>query len=353
MIFADILDGYKKQIWPIIDKYIDSSLLFDNAGKVAEKYKYLVDFHRRMIRMYPERKGKYVRPSLVAITARAMGVPLEKTLQTAAAMQISEEWILIHDDMEDDSCERRGGKALHRIYGKELAVNAGDALHVVTWKLLADNREIIGKDKTFEVIEEFTQMLNRTVLGQTVEIKWFQENKSDLIDEDILLIMESKTGYYTIAGPMRLGAVLAGATRGQLAKIYEFGKLLGYCFQIKDDLLDLTSDFSGQKKQTGNDIYEGKRTIMLAHLLRSVNKDDKINLLKILNKNREQKTKVEVGWVIEQMGNYGSLEYGQKLMEKFAKQAAEYFGKELSFLNHQPYRKYLSMLPDFLLKRTH
>lgn len=351
--FTDILENYKKQIWPIIDRNINASLEFDNAGKVADKYKYLVDFHRKMVRVYPERKGKYVRPSLVAITAQAMGVPLEKALQTAAAMQVSEEWILIHDDVEDDSLQRRGDKALHQMYGKELAINAGDALHVVMWKLLVDNRKVVGEDKAFKVIDEFSQMLDRTVLGQTIEIKWTQDNKTDLSDEDILLILESKTGYYTIAGPMRLGAVLAGASKSQLVKIYEFGKSLGYCFQIKDDLLDLTSDFAGLKKQMGNDIYEGKRTIMLAHLLRTAKGANKNKLLKILQENREQKTEAEVEWTIEQMEKYGSLEYGQKLMEKFAKKAVRYFGQELNFLDHQPYRTYLSMLPDFLLKRTH
>lgn len=351
--FTDILEGYKKQIWPIIDLNIDSGLKFEGVGEVADKYKYLTDFHQKMIRVYPERMGKYVRPSLVMITAQAMGVPSKKALQTAAAMQVSEEWILVHDDAEDDSLQRRGGKALHRIYGKELAINAGDSLHVTMWKLLIDNRKIIDEDKTFEVIEEFSQMLNRTVLGQTIEIKWTQENKTDLSDEDILLILESKTGYYTIAGPMRLGAILGGASKDQLDKIYIFGKYLGYCFQIRDDLLDLTSDFAGLKKQTGNDIYEGKRTIMLAHLLRTTKGTDKNKLLKILQKTREQKTVAEVKWVIEKMKDCESLDYGQKLMEKFAKQAVDYFDRELSFLDQEPYREYLSMLPNFLLKRAY
>lgn len=351
--FTEVLTSYKQKIWPIIDKYINSSLLFEKFCEIKPHYQYLSNFHQKMIRTYPERQGKYIRPSLVALTAQAMGVPLEKALPTAAAMQISEDWILIHDDIEDESLERRGGPALYRLYTKELALNAGDALHVIMWKLLADNRKIIGEEKTFQIINEFSQMLNRTVLGQTIEIKWTQENKINLTDEDILLILESKTGYYTIAGPMRLGAVLAGATQPQLIKLYGFGKLMGYCFQIKDDLLDLTSDFAGLKKQTGNDIYEGKRTIMLAHLLRTVSKVDKTKLSKILNKTREQKAPTEVAWVIQQMKKYGSLDYGQKLMEQFAEQAVAYWTKNLGFLNHEPYRTYLSWLPGFLLHRTH
>lgn len=351
--FPQVLEHYKQRIWPVIDRAIDASLEFEARCGVPKKYADLLDFHRTMVRTYPERKGKYVRPALVSLAAQALGAPLEQILNIAAAMQVSEEWILVHDDMEDDSLERRGNPALHRIYGKELAVNAGDALHVVMWKLLIDNSQAIGEDKTLAIMGEFSQMLNRTVLGQTIEIKWAKENKIGLSDEDILLILESKTGYYTIAGPMRLGAILGGVNHEQLDKIYIFGKLLGFCFQIKDDLLDLTSDFAGLKKQTGNDIYEGKRTILLAHLLREATDADKKKLIAILQKARDKKQANEVALVIDLMRKYGSFDHAQELMEKFAKQAIEYFEKELSFLDHEPYRAYLSLLPSFLLKRTH
>jgi geranylgeranyl diphosphate synthase type II len=290
---------------------------------------------------------------MVMLAGESMGAEREKLINTAAAQQVSEEWILIHDDIEDDSMERRGDKTLHRICSKELAINASDALHVLMWRMLQKNREIIGEQKTFEIMEEFSKMLNRTVLGQTIEIKWAQENKKCLTDEDVLLILESKTGYYTVAGPMREGAIIAGASKEQLRKIYEYGKLCGYCFQIKDDLLDLTSDFCGLKKQCGNDIYEGKRTIMLAHLLRTVTGKDKEKLDKILNKNRYQKNAGEVEWVIKKMKEYGSLDYAQNLMNKFAAEAQDYFKKELGFLKKNPARSYLEYLPEFLIKRDH
>jgi len=282
-----------------------------------------------------------------------MGFPEEKAVRTAAAMQISEDWILNHDDIEDDSLERRGKPALHRLYGKELAINAGDALHILMWKILWDNRQVLGEKKAEEIAEEFFQMLNRTTLGQTIEIYWTKKNKVDLTDEDILLILESKTAYYTIAGPMRLGAILAGASGKQLEAIYEFGKPLGYCFQIRDDILDLTSDFAGLKKQTGNDIYEGKRTIMLSHLFRTVKGKDKKRLLKIMAKTREEKTVEEVNWVIGLMKKHGSLEYAQKLAEKFAKQALKIFEKKLGFLKHQPARDQLKAGIEFILKREY
>ena len=351
--FVNLLKEYRSLVWPEIEKRLISTIEFDKYCQVQSKYQSLIDFHLEMLSVYPRRMGKYFRPSLVILTGESMGVPREKLLITAAAQQLSEEWILIHDDIEDDSEQRRGDSALHHLYSKELSINAGDIIHVLMWKLLQENRSVLGDDLSFAIMSEFTKMLNRTVFGQTVEIKWTQENTQNLSDEDVLLILEGKTGYYTVAGPMREGAIIAGATVDQLEKIYHFGKLTGYCFQIKDDLLDLTSDFQGLKKQTGNDVFEGKRTIMLAHLMRTITGDDKSTLDSILSKNRFSKTQSEVDWVISQMTNLGSLEYAEKLMRSFASDAQKYFHKELGFLSHKPASDFLEYLPDFLVNRDH
>ena len=171
--------------------------------------------------------------------------------------------------------------------------------------------------------------------------------------EDLFLILESKTGYYTIAGPMRLGAILAGATDNQLTSIYKFGLLLGRSFQIIDDLLDLTSDFAGQKKQQGNDIYEGKRTLMLIHLLNHASPADLIKIKQILEKPRAQKIQSEVNWIIQKMGEYGSLDYAKKVAQNFAAQATKIFDNELKLLEKEPFRSQLKSIFDFILTRTH
>jgi len=351
--FKQVLEEKKKIVWREIKGYLDNLIRFPSYCRIPSKYQSLAFFHQKITSEYPQRKGKYIRPTLVLLAASAMGFPEEKAIRTAAAMQVSEDWILNHDDIEDDSYQRRGKPALHRLYGKELAINAGDALHILMWKILWDNRKILGEKKGEEIAEEFYCMLTRTALGQTIEIRWTQENRLDLTDRDILFILESKTAYYTIAGPMRLGAILAGATSKQLEAIYEFGRPLGYCFQIRDDILDLTSDFAGLKKQTGNDIYEGKRTIMLSHLFRTVKGKDKKRLLKIMAKTREEKVVEEVNWVIGLMKKHGSLEYAQKLAKKFAKQALKIFEKKLGFLKHQPARDQLKAGIEFILKREY
>ena len=351
---ASILAEKRALAWKEIDKYLQPSVVIPSSVKVSNSSrKILEQFHLSLLCEYPCRLGKYLRPTLLLLTAQAMGYPLQKAIKTAAAMQTSEDWILIHDDVEDESKQRRGKPALHKIYGKELAINAGDGLHILMWQMLWDNIDIVGQIKATEITTEFIRILKRTVFGQTVEIKWTKENKIDLTDEDVFFIIDGKTVYYSIAGPMRLGAILAGADQKQLKLLYEFGLLLGRSFQIVDDLLDLTSDFSGQKKQQGNDIYEGKRTIMLAHLLRTLTGEEKKKLISILAKKRDQKTAEEVSWVSDKMEEYGSLDYGRQMAQDLAGQAKSFFEQELKFLEKEPARSQLKMIIDFVVERKY
>ncbi|MFH1601945.1 MAG: polyprenyl synthetase family protein [Candidatus Shapirobacteria bacterium] len=351
--FLKALAKNQTLVWPEVKSYLDHLLDFPPYCRIPRQYTLLKNFHQKLTSDYSCRKGKYLRSALVTLTAQAMGIPAKKTLKVAAAMQLCQDWVLNHDDIEDDSFFRRGQPTLHRIYGKELAINAGDALQVLMWRVLADNLKLAGPKTGLKIINEFSQMLSRTVFGQTVELKWLKENKLDLTSKDIFFILEGKTCYYTISGPMRLGAILAGAKKSQLDLLYEFGLHLGRCFQIKDDLLDLTSDFSGLKKQMGNDVYEGKRTLILAHLLQKANQKDKKKLEMILGKTRDQKTKEEVIWVIKLMNKYGSIEYAQKTAVEFAQKAKDFFDKKLGFLAKNPARARLRLGIDFIVDRKY
>lgn len=350
--FLEVLREYRELLWPVIEKKIIALSKFPKYCQIDKKYQEDQDFHLKIVSDYPQRKGKYLRPSLLLLTAQAMGAKLNTALNTAAAMQISEDWILNHDDIEDGSPDRRGLPALYKIYGNELAINAGDALHMMMWQVLIENFLILNKELALKVSNEFYVMMNRTVFGQEIEIKWAKENRYNLSDEDNFLVLESKTGYYTIAGPMRLGAILAGASDKQLEAIYRFGVLLGRSFQIVDDLLDLTSDFAGLKKIKGNDIYENKRTLMLLDLFRKSGGRDREKLLIILNKGRN-KTENDVVFVIELMKKYGCLVYGKEQAAKFAKEAKGIFKNELEFIKNEPFRSQIETGIDFIVNRDH
>jgi len=346
-----ILKNHRKKIWPEIRKYLKDPS-FPKQFRIPNQYRSLEKFHWQLISDYPNRKGKYLRPTLLILTTKAMGISEKYCLKTAAAIQTSEEWILNHDDIEDDSPLRRGRPTLHKLYGIELAINAGDSLHSIMWKILIDNFELLDKSKATIIMNEFYKIIMRTTLGQTVDLKWFKEKKLSFTDEDWYFVADSKSSYYTIAAPMRLGAIIANANEKQLNAISKFGYQLGRSFQLIDDILDITSDFKGLK-QKGDDIYAGKRTLILGHLLRNASQQDKNKIVFIINKTRKKKTNKEVEWIIEKMHQYKSIDYARNKAVFFQNRAKQVFDQELKFMAKQPYRNQLRQIMKFILERDH
>lgn len=349
--FIETLKEKKELIWKEYKSHLPGKSNATHPLDPVANYQAEDSYFWEMIMDYPIRQGKYVRGALVLLSCEAMGGKVSDAVKTAAAMQASEDWLLVHDDFEDGSAERRGKPALHKIYGDEQAVNAADALPAIMWKILYENEELLGHQKSARVMNEMQNIIMRTILGQSVEMNWTQKNKTDLNFQDIFFVVGGKTSYYTIAGPLRLGAILAGASPKQLETLFELGTVLGRCFQIRDDLLDLTSDFEGLKKQVGNDIYEGKRTIMLIHLLQQASTADKTKVIKILDKSREQKSEKEVKWIIEKMREYGSLEYSEKLAQDLANQSMKIFNEKCTFFKEGEAKEQLREAINFILTR--
>lgn len=347
----EILEDYRKIIWPLIDNALDDPL-FPEKFRIPKKYQNYTNIHSHAVREYPRRKGKYLRPALLMLTAEAMGASRKKILPTATAMQLSEDFLLVHDDIMDGSTKRRGKKTLHRIYGVNVSINAGDHLQSAIWQLLSKNYKLLGREKSEAIYEEMYKILVRTYMGQSVEAIWTENNRKTISDEDYFFIVDGKTSYYTIAGPMRLGAIIAGASQDELQAITEFGVYLGRCFQLVDDILDLTGDFGG-KKEMANDIYEGKRTLILGHLARNLNKSDFEKLSVILGKKREQKTKEEVGWVLDMMNKHGSIDYARSAARHLKDKSNRLFEARLGFLKKEPQRSSIKLLIDFILNRDH
>lgn len=351
--FEQYLEQKKEQAWAVISQCLHDYKEGDlrTLGMMGQQdYEPLLEEHWQIVRDYPERKGKYLRPTLVLLMAEAMGADSSKALSTAAAMQTSEDWILIHDDLVDGSLERRGQPALHRKVEWQIAVNAGDTLHECMHRILARNYRQLPLELATRVSDEFFQMLSRTTFGQFAEIKWTIENREDMTEQDVLFTIGGKTVYYTIAGPLRLGAILAGATDEQLQRLYDFSYPLGLCFQIRDDVLDLTSDFEGQKKQKLNDIYEGKRTLILLHLLHHATADECSRVNAILQKPRETKTEQEVEYIRTLMDRYSSIDYARETAARFAEQAMTKLAG-IDFIKDEAYRRLFAGMVEYVLKR--
>ena len=351
-LFNDYLEQQKKHVGSVIDTCLQQFKEEDWQTIIMmgqEKYASVFDEHWDIVNDYPARLVKYLRPALVMLMAEAISGSADKAVYTATAMQMSEDWILIHDDWEDGSLERRGKPALHHLVSSEIAINAGDTLHECMHRVLCENFRLLDVDLARKVQHEFFLMLGRTTFGQYAEIKWTQENKDDMSEEDVLFTVSGKTVYYTIAGPLRLGALLAGATDDQLQRIYAFSYPLGLCFQIRDDVLDLTGDFEGQKKQKLNDIYEGKRTLILLHLLSHCSPEEHQRIEATLNLPREQKKEEDVQYIRDLMDTYGSIRFAEAKAEHYAQQALDML-PTIDFIQ-ESYRPLFQEMVEYILRR--
>ena len=353
-LFERILEEYKKSVNLTVRKMLEKYLR--NIEGISElRNENVEEFHWKLCTDYINRGGKYIRPTLLILTAEAMGSNRSSCLNTAAAMEISENWLLIHDVFEDQSTSRRGGPTLHLRYTPELAVNAGDALHIIMWKILQENIKVIGQKKTYRIMDEFYRMLSIVGLGQTAELFYIHLNRFDLTYDEIYYILDGKTSYYTIAGPMRLGAIIAENNEDYLEnkvfpKLNKLGVYLGRAFQIIDDILDLTTEFRGLKQQKGNDIYEGKRTLILAHLLNAATEFDRKRIIEILKKPRDAKTESEVKYILYLMREYGSIDYAKSVAKDLVSKAVDIF-RNIDFFVNEDAKKKLLLGIDFIVNR--
>ena len=280
-----------------------------------------VDLLYTMMRDYPSRPAKGMRPFLCVTTCRAAGGTEEDALITAACIELFQNWILVHDDIEDGSELRRGEPALHRKYPEPLALNAGDALHARTWEALLRNGPRIGLKRTFRVMAEFSKMVNETTEGQHMELGWVASKRWDLKEEDYYEMCTRKTSWYTVASPCRMGAMVAGAPPGVLSDLKDFGTNLGVAFQIQDDSLNLVGEEKKYGKAKSDDILEGKRTLILLHVLSVAAQGERDKVISIMNKSRDEKTKLDVAYVLGLVDKYDAVGYARKRAAELLKES--------------------------------
>ena len=285
-----------------------------------------VDLLYRMMRDYPSRPAKGMRPFLCVTACKAAGGDEDDALLTAACVELFQNWILIHDDIEDGSELRRGSPALHRAYGEPLALNAGDALHARTWEALLRNGSRLGLPRAFSVLGEFSRMVDMTTEGQHMELGWVVHRRWDLDEDDDFEMCTRKTSWYTVASPCRLGAIVAGGGPELLERLKEFGTSLGVAFQIQDDSLNLVGDEKKYGKAKSDDILEGKRTLILLHLLSVASQSERDRVTAIMNKERAKKTGDDVSYVLSLVDRYDAIGYARKRAAELLKQALATLG---------------------------
>ncbi|MEX2542597.1 MAG: polyprenyl synthetase family protein, partial [Trueperaceae bacterium] len=263
-----------------------------------------------LLREYPARVGKRIRARLTLQSTMAHGSPWQAGLTAAAAIELFQNWVLIHDDVEDDSDERRGKPTLHRQVGKPLAINAGDGLHAYMWQLLLGDPDLPAG-----VLAEFLWMIHRTSEGQHLDLAWVESGRFDVEEREYLEMVRLKTACYTVVSPLRLGALCAGRAPAEL--LTEAGENLGVAFQIRDDILNLTPG-APQGKEFAGDLFEGKRTLILAHFFAHADSFERQQAMDRLTGGRSGRSDDDVHILLDLLAAHGSIAYAQQVAEERA-----------------------------------
>ena len=262
-------------------------------------------------------EGKGLRPALCLATCGAFGGDAQRALPSAAAIELLHNAFLVHDDIEDGSEYRRGRPTLHQRYGIPLALNAGDALNALSARVLRQNLELLGPELAARIFDEFDHMSLETIEGQAMELGWIRNNDCETSEEDYLRMVLKKTSWYSFIHPARIGALIARPGR-ELDAFNRFGHYLGAAFQIQDDVLNLVGDRDKYGKEIGGDLLEGKRTLILSHLLAHSGPYEKTRLREFLAKPRAQRLPRELAWVYDLLRASGSVEYARHAAQQLA-----------------------------------
>jgi geranylgeranyl diphosphate synthase, type II len=286
------------------------------------------------MREYPSRPGKALRPALCLSAGRAFGADPNDLLGIAIAIELMHNAFLVHDDVADGSEMRRGRPTLATTYGIAAALNAGDGLAIVASQVLRRATRRLDRDLADLVWGEFDTMAMRTLEGQATEIGWQLDQVEDLIPEDYLHLIMHKTCWYTTIHPLRVGAIVGSRGKVELGPLVRFGFHFGAAFQIRDDLLNLVGDERMYGKEILGDLFEGKRTLPLMHLLSVAQGSDRALVREYLHLKRPERSPELVRTVRDLMDVYGSITFTSEYAEGILLVAEEYF--EHAFAGAEP-----------------
>lgn len=270
-----------------------------------------------LVGTYPRRLGKGLRAATCLATCAALGGSERSSLNSAVAIELFHNAFLIHDDVQDQSLSRRGGATLAAEFGPAIAVNVGNAANVLALQRLIENRMILGAPVSARVVAETERMLTHTLEGQSLELAWIRDNVCELEDADYLQMCLKKTSWYSFIYPMRVGALIAEGTIDH-DRFCRFGWYLGAAFQIQDDVLNLTGSYAQYGKELYGDLWEGKRTLMLIHLLAHARARERRRVVSFLAKSRAERDEAEVAWIYAAMLRHGSVDAARRSARQLA-----------------------------------
>ncbi len=298
-IEAEIL-GHGRRIDPLLDKLVPR----DRPAHLAEFAWY-----------HLATGGKRIRPALCLVTCEALGGDSEQALHFAAAIELLHNMLLLHDDIEDGDTMRRDKPTVWNAFGIANAVNVGD--YLLSRSLRAVMLSPLAEETRMRLLDVFLETYQRTVEGQALDIN--SRGAADFTVDAYLRTATLKTGQYLVLG-MIGGAIIAGAPEVTLQCLRRLGENVGPAFQIRDDLIDLTSG-KGRGGMKGSDIREGKASILYAHALGKAAPAEREQLTDIMRRPREQTTDEEVEWVMRLYARCGSTTFAEQTAQALIQKA--------------------------------
>ncbi|MGB5943669.1 MAG: polyprenyl synthetase family protein [Leeuwenhoekiella sp.] len=314
-----------------------------------EPRRYLYD----LVQDYPDRGGKGFRPGLCIASCKAFGGKLKEAKFSAIALEMLHNAFLIHDDVEDESFFRRNKPTMHEANNRAIAINVGDMLNALSLSPLWYNTEILGEKLSARIFLEIQHLITESAEGQAMELGWRKDNRNDLTEADYLRMILKKTCWYTCIHPIRIGALIGSKGAVKPDTLNRLGYFMGAAFQIQDDVLNLVGEESAYGKEIGGDIMEGKRTLMLIHLLENCSDKQKRFISDFLAIPILDRDLAEAEMVRKWMEDYGSIAYAKETSKYLAGAALKEFYTHFSALPDSEDKAFLETIILYMINRNY
>lgn len=261
--------------------------------------------------------GKRIRPTLLIMAYEMFDKQIEKALPAAMAIEMFHNFTLLHDDMMDDASMRRNKETIHIKFSNNTAILSGDAMSIISYDYI--NR--CNTPHYREVVEIFTDTALKICEGQQYDMDF--ETRNDVTVDEYLHMIGLKTAIL-LAASLKIGALLANASKTDAQLLYGFGFNLGMAFQLQDDYLDTFGDSKTFGKKIGGDIVSNKKTYLLLKTL-ELAKGDKLNELNNLISTENIEIQQKIERVIDIYKHVNVVSHSKKIMEGYYNKAIALF----------------------------
>jgi len=281
-----------------------------------------------------QRAGKKLRPILVILAAKLVGDVNMSTIHGAIAMELLHTASLVHDDVIDDTYERRGSPSVNARWGNKVAVLSGD--YMLSGALFQ-----VVKTANIDVLNAVSFIGSQLSDGELLQLNSTRQSK--ISEAEYFRIIQKKTAFlFSVC--TEVGALSVNSNRISIEHLKKYGEYLGYCFQIKDDIFDYYRNVD-IGKPTGNDIRDGKVTLPLIYALENADDEERRKILTWIN--LKDYTREHVAYITNFALKNGGVEYARKRMEEYKNKAIE----ELNGFEDNQYKKALINCVEFAVTR--